>query len=235
MSATPEQHPTYDILRDVVVTLLLPFFLPFTDNDPYIARIAATQAVLSYRAESWNDLLTIMQIIATGFAATVSLGVSVDPDLPDAQASRLRANGAGLDRAHRSHVRRLRADQKARAARRAALAKSPAEAPAAPEEPRVEPAAAPSAPASAAASPAAASPAPSPLAAMTPQARVRFADAIAEAARLATPDLNPTRPGLRGTTPGAVAHDRPTAPIPTTQAHRNAAVRPGEPGAASRA
>lgn len=104
------------ILRDIAITLLTPFFLPYAGNDLRVARVAAWQALRGHDLANAGDLLPILQILTFGYAAVSSLALSMDDDVPMPLRLGFRANAAALDRAHDRHLRRHHATQRHRAA-----------------------------------------------------------------------------------------------------------------------
>jgi hypothetical protein len=91
-------NPT-EFLMELIVALLAPMFLSTANGDITYARVAASETVNAYRAQTCSDLLTIAQIIAFGLAALGSLSLSMADDLSPSMTLRLRANAISANRA----------------------------------------------------------------------------------------------------------------------------------------
>ena len=90
---------TFDILLNLVVTLIAPVFLSVTGGDLTLARATARDAINDYRARDHADLLAIAQIVGFGLASIGSLGLSMAEDLPLSLVLRLRGNAISCNRA----------------------------------------------------------------------------------------------------------------------------------------
>jgi hypothetical protein len=98
------QHPA-EVLIDLLITLLTPMFLFAAGGDLAFARLAAAEALDSYRAETHADLITVAKIIAFGLATLGSLSLSMANDLTTHQILRLRNSANATDRSeHRNRV-----------------------------------------------------------------------------------------------------------------------------------
>jgi hypothetical protein len=100
-------HP-YQILMNLIATLLAPMFLGVTGGDVAMARMMAIQTISAQRVTSLMDLLAIAQIVAYGLAALGSLSLSMDDDLPLAMVLRLRGNANACTRSGEQNRRAIR-------------------------------------------------------------------------------------------------------------------------------
>jgi hypothetical protein len=117
-------HPS-DLLIDLVAALLTPMFIGTTRGDPRIARLAALETVHAYQVANQVDLLNVLQIIALGLASAQAACLSLTPDLPIAQVTRLFSHA---DRLNRSGMARSRFREQER--RQSPRAPAPKERPA---------------------------------------------------------------------------------------------------------
>ena len=91
------------LLLELIITLLTPMFLAIAGGNLTHARAAATETLVSYRAQTQHDLIAIAKIIAFGLATISSLSRSMEDDLTLNQILRLRANANATDRSeHRN-------------------------------------------------------------------------------------------------------------------------------------
>ena len=103
-------HP-YQILMNLIATLLAPMFLGVTGGDVAMARMMAIQTVSAQRISSLMDLLAVAQIVAYGLAALGSLSLSMDDDLSLAMVLRLRGNANACTRSAEQNRRAIRNDR----------------------------------------------------------------------------------------------------------------------------
>jgi hypothetical protein len=104
------RHPI-DVLINVVVTLLAPMFITAAGGNLHLARVAAMETVVSYRAHNHAGLIAVARIIGYGLAALGSLSLSMDDDLSIPLILKLRTNATALDRSGERAERALRAAQ----------------------------------------------------------------------------------------------------------------------------
>ncbi len=97
----------FDILLRLVVTLLIPSFLPATGGDMDLARLAAREAVNAHRPRDQADLIVISRIIACGLASLQSIGRSMEDGLPLSMVLRLRGSSVALSRTADQGLRAL--------------------------------------------------------------------------------------------------------------------------------
>src|ERR1700759_1164267 len=97
VSASPAQAPSTtlparpgQIVMNLVVTLLTPFFLDAAGGNPGLARAAAFETVNQQAARDGLDLIFIAQAAAFGLAALDALSQSTQDGLPAEQTLRLR-------------------------------------------------------------------------------------------------------------------------------------------------
>ena len=102
-------HP-YQILMQLIATLLAPMFLGVTGGDVAMARMMAIQTVSAQRVGSLMDLIAVAQIVAYGLAALGSLSLSMDDELPLAMVLRLRGNANACTRSAEQNRRAIRND-----------------------------------------------------------------------------------------------------------------------------
>ena len=98
-----------DVLMHLVVILLAPMFLPASDGDIALARLAAFETVSAYRARTHADLISISQIIAFGFSALASISQSLEDGITPTMALRLRGNANASNRSAEQSRRALNA------------------------------------------------------------------------------------------------------------------------------
>jgi hypothetical protein len=99
-------HPA-DILMALIVSFLVPMFLPVSGGNINYARMAAIETVNAYRIRNQGDLIAIAQIIAFGLAALGSLSLSMADDISLSMTLRLRGNANALNRAAEQNRRAL--------------------------------------------------------------------------------------------------------------------------------
>jgi hypothetical protein len=90
-------HPA-DVLLALIVTLLAPIFFAASGGDMQLARMAAAETVIAYRARNHADLISVSQIAAFGLAAVSSLSLSMGDKLSLSMALRLRGNANACNR-----------------------------------------------------------------------------------------------------------------------------------------
>ena len=100
-------HP-FDILLNLVATLLAPMFLCITGGDAGLARMAALETISAYRARDLADLIAIAQIVGNGLAALGSLSLSMQDDISLSMTLRLRGNANALNRSAEQNRRAMR-------------------------------------------------------------------------------------------------------------------------------
>jgi hypothetical protein len=120
-----------DLLRSVVITLLMPLFLPLL-NDVSLARQAAAQALRGLQETIDADLITLAQTVAFGIAVTNTLCLSMAEGLDTKTVLKINTSAASLSRCE-SRNRGALSGRTARKAPPAAPAK-PAPPPETPEE-----------------------------------------------------------------------------------------------------
>ena len=99
-----------DLLLNLVVSIVAPIFLRGTGGDADLARMAAIEALNTYRVRNFAELIAIAQIIAYGLAALDSLTLSFGEDLPLSMVLRLRGNSNALNRSAEQNRRAMRID-----------------------------------------------------------------------------------------------------------------------------
>ncbi len=114
--ATPTKAPSpagflrpSDLLLNLVISIIAPIFRRVTGGDTGLARLAAIEALNTYRVRNFAELIAVAQIIAYGLAALDSLTQSFGEDLPVSMVLRLRGNANALNRAAEQNRRLLRA------------------------------------------------------------------------------------------------------------------------------
>jgi hypothetical protein len=100
-------HPA-DVLINVLVSLLAPMFIAGADGDLRLARAAALETIISYRAQNHASLMAVARIIAFGLATLGSLSLSMLDDISIPLVLRLRGNANALDRSCERSERALR-------------------------------------------------------------------------------------------------------------------------------
>ena len=86
-----------DMLLNLIVSIVAPIFLRVTGGDAGLARMAAIEALNTYRVRNFAELIAVAQIIAYGLAALNSLTLSFGEDLPLSMVLRLRGNSNALN------------------------------------------------------------------------------------------------------------------------------------------
>ena len=102
--------PSTDLLN-LIVAFLTPMFLGASAGDVRMARLAAIEMVCAYRAYSYVDLLTIVQLVAFSLTTLDSLSLSMGEDLSLSMILRLRGNANALHRSSERHRCTLQASQ----------------------------------------------------------------------------------------------------------------------------
>ena len=87
-----------DILLSLIASILAPIFLGVTGGDAGLARMAAIEAVNTYRVRNFAELIAVAQIVAYGLAALNSLSLSFGDELSLSMILRLRSNASALNR-----------------------------------------------------------------------------------------------------------------------------------------
>jgi hypothetical protein len=86
------------LIRNALVTLLIPLFLESTGNNPQYARLAAQELLASYGARSPMEWLFTALSFAFGTAALVAITQPIPEDASPSLALRIRANANALNR-----------------------------------------------------------------------------------------------------------------------------------------
>jgi len=97
-----------DFLLNLIVSILAPIFLGVTGGDVNLARMAAIQAVNTYRVRHCADLIAVALIIAYGLAALNSLSLSFGEEVSLSMVLRLRNNANALNRSAEQNRRAMR-------------------------------------------------------------------------------------------------------------------------------
>ena len=87
------------VVLNLIVNGLVRLFLMVAQGDEGLARAAALQALNNHNPRNDAELLVAAQIIAFGLASFASATRSMDPDVSDSMALRLRANATACTRA----------------------------------------------------------------------------------------------------------------------------------------
>jgi hypothetical protein len=103
-----------EALVTLIITLMTPMFLSAAGGDIAFARLAATETLESYRADTHADIITVAKIIAFGLATVSSLCLSMADDIPITQILRLRSNANACDRSEHRNRLALTADSSVR-------------------------------------------------------------------------------------------------------------------------
>ncbi len=97
-----------DFLMNLIVSILAPIFLGVTGGDVNLARMAAIQAVNTYRVRHCADLIAVALIVAYGLAALNSLSLSFGEEVSLSMVLRLRNNANALNRSAEQNRRAMR-------------------------------------------------------------------------------------------------------------------------------
>jgi hypothetical protein len=111
-------------ILDTVLGRLALLFLTGAGGDLAAARLAASQMLAAYNAESPNELRLAAEIMSFGFHALEALSQAAAPDLPLTKILRLRGSAVSLSR--EAHKAQRKLDQLQRD-RRAGIAAEPVE------------------------------------------------------------------------------------------------------------
>ena len=95
---TPQTQPA-GLLMPFLLAVLTPFLAAGGIPDPDLARLAATETILAYKAAGNDQLMTTAQIVAFAFASLENLRLSAPPDLSLSMKLKLRGNATALNRA----------------------------------------------------------------------------------------------------------------------------------------
>ncbi len=101
------------LLVTMIITFLAPMFLADSGGDVAIARMAAAQTLNVYCARNDEEMISIAQIIAFGFAALMSLSRAMEDDVSVVMMLRLHGNANACNRSA-EHNRRALRDSRAR-------------------------------------------------------------------------------------------------------------------------
>jgi len=101
------------LLVTMIITFLAPMFLADSGGDIAIARMAAAQTLNVYCARNDEEMISIVQIIAFGFAALMSLSRAMEDDVSVVMMLRLHGNANACNRSA-EHNRRALRDSRAR-------------------------------------------------------------------------------------------------------------------------
>ena len=104
----PSIGATSGFLVNLIVTLLVPMFLVESGGDLSFARMAALQTLNAYCARNDEDLISVVQIIAFGFAALMSLSRSMEDGVSVVMMLRLHGNANACNRSAEHNRRALR-------------------------------------------------------------------------------------------------------------------------------
>ena len=96
-----------DILLNLIASVLAPIFLGVTGGDAGLARMAAIEAVNTYRVRNFAELIAVAQIVAYGLAALNSLSLSFSDELSLSMILRLRSNANALNRSAEQNRRAI--------------------------------------------------------------------------------------------------------------------------------
>ena len=98
MTQSAETQPAHSLMP-FLLAVLTPFLVAGGIPDPGLARLAAIETILAYKAAGNDQLMTTAQIVTFAFASLENLRLSAPPDLSLSMKLKLRGSATALNRA----------------------------------------------------------------------------------------------------------------------------------------
>jgi hypothetical protein len=99
LASDPASHPdTIECLFSTIIDFTLPFYLAGSDGDGRSAVGAVLDLIVSYDPATAAELDVVGRLVGFSAAATDSLRLSMQPDLPDTKILQYRTNTVALGR-----------------------------------------------------------------------------------------------------------------------------------------